>query len=338
MGELCARWFWAWEERLAARDSDRRIHPFEWGFQWAGLSQAPPDPHAFFKDYNHLQVLRSEEFFAYQRPSDYRLEGQTLRFTSPLPTPYPENNQVWADYFPCPTSNGRAVLVLPQWNADESGHVALCKLLNRFGFSALRLNLAYHGPRRPAGIRRADYHVSPNIGRTIHAGRQSVVDARACLDWLEQQGFHRIGILGTSLGSCIAYITAAHDARVRAAVFNHVSMYFGDVVWTGLATRHVRRALENAVTQDELRDYWRVISPAAYLDRMTSRRLPSLFIWARYDTTFLPEFSKQLLAESRKRGHPVEDVCLPCGHYTTGEFPFKYLDAFHMCRFLKRRL
>ncbi|MCL6546890.1 MAG: hypothetical protein K6T61_16875, partial [Bryobacteraceae bacterium] len=89
---------------------------------------------------------------------------------------------------------------------------------------------------------------------------------------------------------------------------------------------------------DQLRDYWRVISPAAYLDRMTGRRLPSLFIWARYDTTFLPEFSKQLLAESRKRGHPVEDVCLPCGHYTTGEFPFKYLDAFHMCRFLKRQL
>lgn len=338
MGGLFARWFQAWEERLAARDGDRPVRHFEWGWEWTGLSEAPPDPHDFYKKYNDLQVERSAEFFSYLPPSDYRLEGNTLRFTSPLHTPYPENNQVWADYFPCPQAKGRAVLVLPQWNADESGHVALCKLLNRIGFAALRLNLAYHGPRRPAGICRADYHVSPNIGRTIHAGRQSVVDSRACLDWLEQQGFHRIAILGTSLGSCIAYITAAHDSRIRAGVFNHVSMYFGDVVWTGLATRHVRQGLDGYVTQDQLRDYWRVISPAAYLDRMTNRRVPSLFVWARYDTTFLPQYSLQLLAESLKRSHPVEDASLPCGHYSTGEFPFKYLDAFYMCRFLMRHL
>lgn len=333
-----ARWMQSWEERLAARDSGRVTLPFDWGWQWAALDRPPADPDAFFRSYSALAVERSEEFFSYERPKAYTFEAERLSFPSPLPTPYPENNRVWADYFPSPKSRGRVALVLPQWNADETGHVALCKLLNRFGISALRLSMAYHGPRRPAGQARADFHVSPNIGRTIHAGRQSVVDARACLDWLEEQGYTRIGILGTSLGSCIAYIAAAHDRRIRAGVFNHVSMYFGDVVWTGLATRHVRQGLEGNVNQDQLRQYWFVISPAAYLDRMTSRSMPSLLIWARYDTTFLPQYSKTFVAASRRRGHPIREAVLPCGHYSTGEFPFNLLDAFHMCRFLWRCL
>jgi len=29
---------------------------------------------------------------------------------------------------------------------------------------------------------------------------------------------------------------------------------------------------------------------------------------------------------------------LPCGHYTTGESPFKYLDGYHMIRFLVKNL
>ena len=103
------------------------------------------------------------------------------------------------------------------------------------------MSMAYHDRRMPPELQRADYHVSSNVGRTIHAARQSIIDARACLDWLESRGFQRIAILGTSLGSCIACIAAAHDRRIRTGVFNHVSMYFSDVVWTGLATQHVRR-------------------------------------------------------------------------------------------------
>ena len=113
------------------------------------------------------------------------------------------------------------------------------------------MTMAYHDRRMPAGLRRADYHVSSNIGRTIHASRQSVVDGRACLDWLEERGYDRLGVLGTSLGSCISYIIAAHDSRVRVGAFNHVSKYFADVVWTGLATQHVRQGFGDALTQDD---------------------------------------------------------------------------------------
>jgi pimeloyl-ACP methyl ester carboxylesterase len=190
----------------------------------------------------------------------------------------------------------------------------------------------------PAELSRADYHVSSNIGRTIHACRQSVVDARACLDWLETRGHRRLAILGTSLGSCLAFMVAAHDTRIRVAVYNHASMYFGDVVWTGLATAHVRRGLEQALTQDQVRDCWRIISPACYLDRLVGRDLSSLIIWGRYDSSFLPCYTAEVIDGFRSRGLRLETRVLPCGHYTTGQFPFKLMDGLTMCSFVRRRL
>lgn len=336
--ELYARWIIRWETKLASRDTNRVVRPFEWGLDWLDGVGDGDNPAAAVAQYVARALGDSEQFFAYRKPTDYHLEGRRLTFTSPLASPYPSNNRVHADFFPVRSGGARAVVVLPQWNADASSHLGLCRLLNRFGLTALRMSLAYHDRRMPAELERADYHVSSNIGRTIHACRQSVLDTRACLDWLEGRGYTRLAILGTSLGSCIGFIATAHDPRVRAGVFNHVSMYFGDVVWTGLSTRHVRLGLEKAVTQDELRRYWAVISPASYMDRLVGRDLRSLLIWARYDTTFLPEYSRQVVAAFRARRLAFREYRLLCGHYTTGCFPFNILDGLAMCRFLREAL
>jgi pimeloyl-ACP methyl ester carboxylesterase len=332
-----SRWISSWELSLATRDNNRVIRPFEWGLDWLGLPPANGNSRDALREFVRAALADSARFFSYDPPTDYRLEGSRLTFTSPIETPYPENNQVHAWYLPAKRDRGQAVLVLPQWNADEQSHLGLCKLLNRFGISALRMTLAYHGRRMPGELERADYHVSSNVGRTIHASRQSVVDARACIDWLAAQGYRRIGILGTSLGSCIAFITAAHDRRISTAVFNHVSLYFSDVVWTGLSTQHIRKGLEGIVTQDQLREYWAPISPASYLD-LRSREMKSLLIWARHDSSFLPVYSRQVLESFQERNFPHQVFTLPCGHYTTGQFPFKILDGMVMCRFLARNL
>ncbi|HTQ53584.1 MAG TPA: alpha/beta hydrolase family protein [Bryobacteraceae bacterium] len=338
MPKFYARWISAWEHRLATRDTNRVVRPFEWGLDWLGLPPANGNSRNCMREFVQSVLADSDGFFAYETPRDYRLNGADLTFTSPLATPYPENNLVRAAFFPARRDTDRAVLVLPQWNADEQSHLGLCRLLNRFGITALRLTLAYHGPRKPSETARADYHVSSNLGRTIHASRQSVIDARACLDWLAARGYRRLGILGTSLGSCIAFIAAAHDPRIEAGVFNHVSMYFSDVIWTGLSTEHIRQSLAGQLTQDQLREYWSVISPASYLDRLQGRDLKSLLIWARHDSTFLPEFSQQVLAYFRGRQLNHEVFTLPCGHYTTGQFPFNILDGMVMCRYLARNL
>ena len=43
-----------------------------------------------------------------------------------------------------------------------------------------------------------------------------------------------MGLIGTSIGSCIAFLTFAHDERFSTGVFIHVSSYYADVVWNGL--------------------------------------------------------------------------------------------------------
>lgn len=347
MPGLYAHYMDRWETKLATRDNNRVVRPFEWGADWLNSIGHPAipaevngDAREKLSDFVAQALADSDRFFGYEPVRDYRLDGNRLNFTSPAPSRYAKNNEVHALWFPAdaPASKRRALVVLPQWNSGPDGHLGLAKLLNKFGVSALRMTMAYHAERMPAELQRADYHVSSNIGRTIHASRQSAIDVRACLDWLNQQGYERVGILGTSLGSCIAFIAAAHDERVKVGIFNHVSMYFSDVVWTGLSTQHVRKGFGGTVTQDDLRRYWAPISPASYLTRMKNRDMRSLLIWATHDTSFLPVFSKQVLKAFRELKLPHEVFTLPCGHYTTGQFPFNWMDGLAMCRFASRWL
>jgi len=333
-------WVQAWEARLAGRDKNRVVSPLDWGLEWTagwglvkGRIPAPDcDAEEFLGKLNEEILAHSDTFYAYNTPSDFHLKGDCLFFTSPVRTPVPNNNRVRARWFPA----GRrgAVVVLPQWNADLESHNALCRIFNILGISALRLSLPYHDLRKPPEIERADYAVSSNLGRTLDAARQAVVDSRSCLDWLESQGYRKLGIVGTSLGSCYAYLTSAHDERLQVNVFNHCSTTFGEVVWTGQATRHVRAGLEPHLNLERLRRLWMAISPIAYAEKLARWPKKSLFIYALYDLSFLPQFSRQIIAESRRLQLDTKVAVLPCGHYTTGETPFKFLDAYYMASFL----
>jgi dienelactone hydrolase len=248
---------------------------------------------------------------------------------------------VHAQWFPAqlkPGSRRVAAIVLPHWNASATQHGALCVGLAKLGISALRLSPPYHDYRMPAELKRADYAVSSNIARTIDATRQGVIDTRSAVDWLVSQGFERVGIVGTSLGSCYAFLASTHDPRIVVNVFNHCSTYFADVVWEGLSSQHIRQSLEPEVTLEQLRDAWMVISPPHYIERYAKLKKKSLFIYARYDTTFPLRFSEQVIAKARELKMDFKAVVLPCGHYTLGETPFKFLDGFHICSFLKRNL
>jgi hypothetical protein len=341
---VITRGFHAWERRLASIDTNRVVRPFDWGLEWLGLD-GPPDAAEAARGrlarWARCALADSAAFFdpGPADPATFERAGDVLRFPSAVTTPYPTNNVVTARIFPArarPGARERAVIVLPQWNADTQGHVGLCQLFARFGLTAVRLSLPYHDERRPPDLERADYIVSSNVGRTLHANRQAVLDARRIVDWLTAEGFDRIGIAGTSLGSCLSMLTMAHDPRIRAAAFNHVSPYFADVIWRGLSTRHVRDGLDGHVTLDELRDYWMPISPWPFIDRVRDRRI--LLVYARYDLTFPVDLSRRFIEEFRRQRIPHKLAVLPCGHYTTGKAPFKYLDGYYLTRFLVRNL
>lgn len=340
---MLQRLFHAWERRLAAvSDGDRVARTFEWGLDWISSNghAGSASPLAVLDAWVDRAMADSDRFYACPPTDAYTLEGEWLRFPSAIRTPHPENDLVRARLFPAdPRRAGRrrrAVLVLPQWNADETGHVALCRLLARAGLTALRLSLPYHDARMPLELTRADYIVSANVGRTAQVCRQAVVDARRALAWLAREGYESLGILGTSLGSCLAMITAAHEPLVRAAALNHVSTYFADVVWEGLSTSHVRRGLESHIDLDRLRRCWLPISPWPFIGRMRGTR--ALLVYARWDLTFPVRLSRQLVAGFAQAGISHEVAVLPCGHYSTGIAPFSWMDGLVLTRFLGRNL
>ncbi len=337
---MITRIFHAWEQRLATIDTNRVVRPFEWGLEWLGLDSAGPDPQGRLAAWARAAVEQSEELYDTPLVGTYEQRGDELRFPSALVTPFPDNNLVRARVFQPrerrPGQPRRAVIVIPQWNADENGHVGLCRLFARFGLTALRVSLPYHDARRPPELQRADYIVSANVGRTLQANRQAVLDIKRTVDWLAREGFERIGIVGTSLGSCLSMLAMAHDERVRAGAFNHVSPFFADVVWRGLSTRHVHDGLEGHISLDDLRECWMPISPWPFISRVRGRRV--LLIYARYDLTFPVDLSRRFITEFERLRVTHELGVLPCGHYTTGKAPFSYLDGFYLTRFFVKNL
>ncbi len=353
---MLERLFHAWEHRLASSTKDRVVRGFEWGLDWlppavAGAAADAETVERWVDDVMHdtaafFHAPATGDYSFEEAPPERRRKGEagTLRFPSAFCTPHPENNTALARWFPAAgervdgraVNRGRAVVVLPQWNSDADGHIGLSRVLARFGISALRLSLPYHDARMPPELTRADYIVSSNIVRTLQVCRQAVLDARRAVGWLSAQGFERIGILGTSLGSCLSLLTAAHEPLIRAQALNHVSPWFADVVWRGLSTRHVREGLDGAVDLDQLRRLWRPISPWSYLERVRGTR--TLLVYARYDLTFPVDLSRLLVREFARREIAHEVAMLPCGHYSTGSAPFKFFDAYVLTRFLRRSL
>jgi pimeloyl-ACP methyl ester carboxylesterase len=211
-------------------------------------------------------------------------------------------------------------------------------MLQQAGIGALRLSMPYHHQRKPPELDRSEYLVSPNLGRTLAAARQAVTDARRAADWLFAQGYRRVGLVGTSIGSCIAFLTFVHDRRFSAGVFIHVSSYYADVVWQGLSTAHVRKAFDGQMGLETLRSLWLPISPQPYIHKLAGSTRPMLTLSGKYDLTFPAELTRQAFAAFDEHAVQARRQWLPCGHYTMGKFPFSVVAGLSIRSFLKKQI
>jgi hypothetical protein len=330
-----------YEHRRWTTDNNRLVRPFDWGLEYIGLGRNGPDARTALDRWAGHTLEHSEDWLHTEPAADYLLHppengarsDRVLTFTSAVESAWPENNRVHARLFAV-SKSGPAVVVLPQWNAKWDVQIKICLWLNRCGITALRLSMPYHDRRMIAGHERADFLVGSNIGLTLEANRQAVLDVRRALQWLDRQGYGKLGLVGTSIGSAVGFITMAHEPLVRAGVFLHVSTYFADVVRTGMNTAHVWEGLRANVTPQELRRFWSPISPFPYVARMRGSRQKMLMVSARYDPTFLPQFSAEIIREVQKTGVHSEVLMLPCGHYSLELAPFSYTAALKMGSFL----
>jgi hypothetical protein len=353
------------ERHLAMLNDNRVVRPFEWGTEFIGHERDAEDPHDIFSKYAKDAIANSDEYFAipnniqfrvstgvnppataggtdksvdFRQPDDTDTSRRILTWQSSITTPSAENNTAYATYFPH-YSRRAAVIVLPHWNAKAGTYFDLCKFFNKVGLSALRLTLPYHEERTPPELERADYLVAPNVGRSLQSVRQAVADTRAAVQWLKQQGYEKVGIVGTSIGSCVAFLAFVHDFDIDAAVFNHVSGYMADVTWHGLSTYHVRDGFGDNIDLDELREYWMPVSPMAYMEKLAEQKpRPQRYIYTLYDLSFPVELSRDTMRALKRYKIKHSKAAIPCGHYTLGEKPWVYLDGYKIISFLHKSL
>jgi len=330
----------AYEQMRFDQEPNRRRLPFSWGLEYIGgpANASDEESRNFLGKFSSETLACSEDWFFADAALDYSLDSENvLTFSSAVESPWPENNRVHAQVFPARPS-GPAVVVLAQWNSRWEEQQAVCRYLNFLGITAVKLSLPYHDRRAIPGHPRADHLVAPNIGLTLQANRQAVLDVRRTLRWLESQGHTRLGILGTSIGSCLAFLTLAHEPALRAGAFLHVSTYFADVVARGLTTSNVWESLAPRVSREELRRYWSPISPFPYIPRLYGSTRKILAITARYDPTFPFDLTREFLNSVRQDGIAPETLTLPCGHYSLGVAPFKYMAGYRFGTFLRKAL
>lgn len=63
-----------------------------------------------------------------------------------------------------------------------------------------------------------------------------------------------------------------------------------------------------------------------------------LNLYAMYDLTFPVDLTRHYLQELTRRRMDARVRVLPCGHYTSGRAPFKFLVGYYLTKFLATTL
>jgi len=105
-----------------------------------------------------------------------------------------------------------------------------------------------------------------------------------------------------------------------------------------MTTNHVWEGLRQHVSVDELREFWAPISPMPYVERGMGAGKNAFMVYGKYDPTFLPPLTAQMLEALRRNGAPPKTVELHCGHYSLELAPFSYVAGYRMLTFLRSSL
>src|SRR5262245_24381568 len=145
------------------------------------------------------------------------VEVYDLTFPSPVKSGIAENDTVHAEYF-VPKGPGRfpAVIVLDILDGAAMISRGQAVWLAQHGVASLFVYMAHYGPRRAPGSKVR--LLSTDIGRTLEAVRQTVLDCRCATAWLAgrpEVDPERLGLVGTSLGSLVGANVAGGEPRLK---------------------------------------------------------------------------------------------------------------------------
>lgn len=276
----------------------------------------------------------SHEFFALpEQICEVTADADWIRFPSFMPTGLPENDMVHAKVAKAKTLD-HAVIVFHHWNASSRNR-AMAGFLAHQGVTVAEIAMPYHLERSRPKSSHADFMLSANLGRTLQSFRQAVIDGRQLVRILQQAGYGRVSVLGTSLGSWVAGLVAAHDPSVGKASLLLSAGSLADMVWTGGATRHIRASLDSKLSLADLRRAWSPLDLGNYFAMLVRPGLDIQIVLAERDMVVLPGLSEDFVRGLHSAGSSILTKRLNCGHYSLSLPPYAIRTGLNVARFLK---
>ena len=214
------------------------------------------------------------------------------------------------------------VIIVPHLNSEPQDYRSMAKILNRFGWSALRYVLPFHQGTTTDRRHETDQLVSASLGTSIAGIRQAVVEVSALTDHFRAQGYRRIHLVGVSVGCCISTITAAVTGTFDTLSLLLMADDYSSVVWRGRAKPHLRKELEGKISFPELQAAWDLLHPYRHASLLAAHQTPVLMITGDRDTVMPPDLAANVAAEFTKAGVRLDWRRYACGHYTFGLPPF----------------
>lgn len=211
-----------------------------------------------------------------------------VTFPSAVRTRHEANNTVHCEYFR-PKGGGKrpAVVVLDILDGKQFVSRGKALWLAQNDIPALVVILPYYGPRRPAGAPRM---ISPDVTASMENVRQAVLDCRRAAAWLSTRPEvdpDRLGIVGTSLGSFVAGLTAAAEPNLKTVCLLLGGGGLVDAFYDHPKAAAIVSAMHLfGFTKDYLRTQVAPVDPLTYADRLRGKRL--LLIGASRDDVVPP--------------------------------------------------
>ena len=178
-----------------------------------------------------------------------------------------------------------AVIALHPWCGGApslDGWLLGAEHLHRQGLDVYLMSLPFHGPRTPSGSFSGQQFPSPNIERTNESFAQAVWDARRVRLLALAHGSPSVGVMGMSLGACVASLVAVCERDLSFCVPLTPLVSVADVLWSAGEGRSERRAVEKrGVTRDVLERAFAVVAPLSYPLAIARERV--LIVAARGD-------------------------------------------------------
>jgi dienelactone hydrolase len=268
--------------------------------------------------------------FAYELKPKYSLPNagvdvSTLTFPSAVKSPIASNNTVYAEYYK-PRSAGKHPTVIVLDILDGAQVVARSQALwlAQHDIAALVVVMAHYGPRREPGSK--ERLLSTDIEKSVANVRQTVLDCRLALAWLETRpecDAKNFGVLGTSLGSFVGGIFGGAEPKVRS-----VNLLLGGGALVESFSEHPIAVVLApifrlaGVTPEKLKKLIDPIDPITYADGLKGKRL--LLIAAKNDDVVPPSAMKRLWEAV---GKPEAMIWVEATHVGSALYTFQMMRA-----------